>query len=81
VKMQDQILKERFESSSMSGSCNFVDIVTEFRPFERWIGHRNDNSSSSCSLSGSINGGSYWTDELGAGGANSEEEDDVIEDC
>ncbi|KAK3151012.1 hypothetical protein QOZ80_3AG0240540 [Eleusine coracana subsp. coracana] len=77
---KDQILKERFECSSTSGTCNFSDIVTEFRPFERWIGPRNDRPSS-CSLPRSIEGGSYWIGRLDAGGASSEEDDDLIEDC
>ncbi|TVU47765.1 hypothetical protein EJB05_07374 [Eragrostis curvula] len=64
---KDRILKERFECSSTSGSSNFSDIVTEFRPFERWIGPRNDRPSS-CSLIHGREGGS-------------EEDDDVIEDC
>ncbi|KAK3147848.1 hypothetical protein QOZ80_3BG0287500 [Eleusine coracana subsp. coracana] len=77
---KDQILNERFECSSTSGTCNFSDIVTEFRPFERWIGPRNDRPSS-CSLPRSIEGGSYWTGRLDAVGASSEEDDDLIEDC
>lgn len=80
MKIQEQILKERFECSSTSGSCSFFDIVTEFRPFERWIGPRNDRPNS-CSLPLSLRGDSSWTDRLDAGGANSEEDDDVIEDC
>lgn len=34
---QGLILKEGFDSSSTSGSRNFSDVVTDFRPFERWI--------------------------------------------
>ena len=79
-EIQDQILKERFECASTSGSCNFSDIVTEFRPFQRWIGPRNGRPSS-CSLPHSREGGSYWMDRLDVDGANAEEDDDVIEDC
>ena len=73
-KMQDHILKERFDCSRMCGFSNYYDLVTEFRPFERWIGPRNGHRS--C-LPHGVGG---WP--LGvADGNNSEEEDDMIEDC
>ncbi|XP_062210534.1 cell cycle checkpoint protein RAD17-like isoform X2 [Phragmites australis] len=77
---KDQILRERFDCSRTCGSCNFSDIVTEFRPFERWIGPRNDRPGSS-SLPHGLEGGSYLIDRLDADVNNSEEDDDVIEDC
>jgi cell cycle checkpoint protein len=77
--MQGQILNERFDCSSSCGSCNFSDIVTEFRPLERWIGPRNNGPISS-SLHHDV-GGSL-VDKLNADGSNYEvEDDDVIEEC
>lgn len=76
---KDQILKERFDCSSTSGSRNFSDIVTELRPFERWIGPRNDMPRSN-SLHYNVEGGSLLIDRLDAEGNNSEEDEDVIED-
>ena len=78
-KMQDQILKERFDCSSSCGSCNFSDIVTEFRPSERWVGPRNDGSRSSLLPHGI--GNSLLVDKLDADGSQDEEDDDVIEEC
>ncbi|OEL25694.1 Cell cycle checkpoint protein RAD17 [Dichanthelium oligosanthes] len=76
---KDQILKERFDCSSSSSSCNFSEIVTEFRPLERWIGPRNSGPRSS---SLPHNGGcSLLVDRLDADGSNYEEDDDVIEEC
>ncbi|XP_015690365.1 cell cycle checkpoint protein RAD17 [Oryza brachyantha] len=43
---KDLILRERYDCSSTSGSRNFADIVTEFKPFERWISPCNDISRS-----------------------------------
>ncbi|XP_062216222.1 cell cycle checkpoint protein RAD17-like isoform X2 [Phragmites australis] len=77
---KDQILRERYDCSRTCSSCNFSDIVTEFRPFERWIGPRNDRPRSS-SLPHGVESSSYMTDRLDADGNNSEEDDDVIEDC
>lgn len=76
---KDQILKERFDCSSTSGSRNFSDIVTELRPFERWIGPRNDMPRSN-SLHYNVEDGSYLIDKLDAEGNYSEEDEDVIED-
>ncbi|CAN6295815.1 unnamed protein product [Urochloa humidicola] len=73
---KDQILKERFDCSSSCGSCNFSDIVTEFRPLERWIGPRIDGPRSS-SLPHGI-GSSLLVD--GLDGSHDEEEDE-IEEC
>ncbi|XP_052150173.1 cell cycle checkpoint protein RAD17 isoform X1 [Oryza glaberrima] len=39
---KDLILRERYDCSSTSGSRNFSDVVTEFKPFERWISPHND---------------------------------------
>ena len=78
-KMQDQILKERFDCSSSCGSCNFSDIVTEFRPSERSVGPRNDGSRSSLLPHGI--GNSLLVDKLDADGSHDEEDDDVIEEC
>ncbi|XP_039829148.1 cell cycle checkpoint protein RAD17-like isoform X3 [Panicum virgatum] len=75
---KDQILKERFDCSSSCGSCNFSDIVTEFRPSERWVGPRNDGSRSSLLPHGI--GNSLLVDKLDADGSH-DEEDDVIEEC
>ena len=72
-KMQDQILKERFDCSSSCGSCNFSDIVREFRPLERWIGPRSDGLPHGSS--------SLLVDKLDADGSHDEEDDDVIEEC
>ena len=73
-KMQDHILKERFDCSRMCGFSNYYDLVTEFRPFERWIGPRNGHRS--CLPHG------VGSSPLGvADGNNSEEDDDMIEDC
>ncbi|KAF8780002.1 hypothetical protein HU200_002024 [Digitaria exilis] len=76
---KDQILKERFDCSSSCGSCSFSDIVTEFRPLERWIGPRNVGSRIS-SLPHGI-GGSVLVGRLDADGSNSEDDDNVIEEC
>lgn len=77
---KDQISTERFNCSSTSGSRNFSDVVTDFRPFERWIGPRGDmprNNSSHHGPEGRLN----LIDRLDGGGNISEEEEDVIEDC
>jgi cell cycle checkpoint protein len=82
--MQDQIFTERFDCSSTSGSRNFSDVVTDFRPFERWIRPCSDIPRSNSShhyfegrpnLIGKLDG------ELDGVGNNSEEEEDAIEDC
>jgi len=70
---KDQILKERFDCSSSCGSCNFSDIVREFRPLERWIGPRSDGLPHGSS--------SLLVDKLDADGSQDEEDDDVIEEC
>ncbi|PVH32960.1 hypothetical protein PAHAL_9G535600 [Panicum hallii] len=76
---KDQVLKERFDCSSSCVSCNFSDIVTEFRPLERWIGPRNDEPRSSLLPHGI--GGSLLVDKLDADGNHDEEDDDEIEEC
>lgn len=73
--MQDQILKERFDCSRTCGFCQFSDLVTEFRPFERWIGPRSDGFRSNY-LPHGISGSPLGVD---VDGNNSEE--DTIEDC
>ncbi|CAN6307321.1 unnamed protein product [Urochloa humidicola] len=73
---KDQILKERFDCSSSCGSCIFSDIVTEFRPLERWIGPR-INGPRSSSLPHGI-GSSLLVD--GHDGSHDEAEDE-IEEC
>jgi len=70
---KNQILKERFDCSSSCGSCNFSDIVREFRPLERWIGPRSDGLPHGSS--------SLLVDKLDADGSQDEEDDDVIEEC
>lgn len=73
---KDHILKERFDCSRTCGFCNFADLVTEFRPLERWIGPRNGGHRSSCLPHG------VGCSPMGvADGNNSEEDDDMIEDC
>ncbi|XP_066388406.1 cell cycle checkpoint protein RAD17-like isoform X2 [Miscanthus floridulus] len=72
---KDHILKERFDSSRTCGFSNYSDLVTEFRPFERWIGPRNDGHRSSCLPHGV--GGL----PLEVADGNNSEEDDMIEDC
>ncbi|KAL6867455.1 hypothetical protein ACP4OV_015479 [Aristida adscensionis] len=72
---KDQILKERYDCSRTCGSCNFSDIATEFRPFARWIGPRNDGPRSS-SISHSV-GRSGLFDTVDADGNNSEDEDEI----
>lgn len=74
--MQDHILKERFDCSRTSGFCNFSELVTEFRPLERWIGPRIDGHRSSCLPLG-LGGLPLGVD---ADGNNSDEDDDMIED-
>uniref|UniRef100_A0A0D9VRS1 AAA+ ATPase domain-containing protein n=1 Tax=Leersia perrieri TaxID=77586 RepID=A0A0D9VRS1_9ORYZ len=64
---KDQILRERYDYSSTSGSRNFADLVTEFKPSERWICHRDDMPRSN-SLIHNVET------------SNSEEDEDVIED-
>ncbi|CAL4938484.1 unnamed protein product [Urochloa decumbens] len=73
---KDQILKERFDCSSSCGSCNFSEIVTEFRPLERWIGPRIDGPRSS-SLPHGV-GSSFLVDGLDG---SHDEEADEIEEC
>uniref|UniRef100_A0ACD5TWK9 Uncharacterized protein n=1 Tax=Avena sativa TaxID=4498 RepID=A0ACD5TWK9_AVESA len=76
---KDQIFTARFDCSSTSGSHNFSDVVTDFRPFERWIGSRNDMPKNH-SLHRGLEGRPSLIGELDGEGNNSEEED-VIEDC
>ncbi|KAJ1298016.1 hypothetical protein BS78_01G421800 [Paspalum vaginatum] len=71
-----QILKERFDYSRTCGSCNFSDLVTEFKPLERWIGPRNDGPSTG-SLAHGVGGSLLGLDADG----NNSEDDDEIEDC
>ncbi|CAD6202867.1 unnamed protein product [Miscanthus lutarioriparius] len=72
---KDHILKERFDSSRTCGFSNYSDLVTEFRPFERWIGPRNDGHRNSC-LPHGVGGLA-----LEVADGNNSEEDDMIEDC
>ncbi|KAL6596039.1 hypothetical protein ACP70R_047403 [Stipagrostis hirtigluma subsp. patula] len=74
---KDQILKERYDCSMTCGSCNFSEIATEFRPFARWIGRRNDGPSSSSLSHDKV--GSCLIDTLDADG-NISEDEDLIED-
>jgi len=76
--MQDHILKERFDCSRMCGFSNYYDLVTEFRPFERWIGPRNDGPRSSY-LPNGVGGSPFgtWESMLIERG-NSEEDGDMI---
>lgn len=78
--MQGLILKERFDPSSTSGSRNFSDVVTDFRPFERWISPHNDMTRNNPSRH-DVAGGPNSIDMLDAEGNNSEEEEeDEIEE-
>ncbi|KAG8074224.1 hypothetical protein GUJ93_ZPchr0006g42803 [Zizania palustris] len=76
---KDQILRERYDCSCTSGSRNFCDIVTEFKPFERWIGPLNDMPRSN-SLHHKVEDGSILIDRFGTEGSSSEEDEDAIED-
>ncbi|WVZ56180.1 hypothetical protein U9M48_006750 [Paspalum notatum var. saurae] len=76
---KDQILKERFDCSRTCGSCNFSDLVTEFKPLERWIGPRNDGPSIGC-LAHGVGDSLLGLESLDVDGNNSED-DDEIEDC
>ena len=78
--MQDQILPERFDCSSTSGSRNFSDVVTDFRPFERWIGPRSDMPRSNSSHH-DVGGRPNLISKLDGEGDNSDEDEDVIEEC
>ncbi|VAH88689.1 unnamed protein product [Triticum turgidum subsp. durum] len=73
------ILKERFDPSSTSGSRNFSDVVTDFRPFERWISPHNDMARNNPSCH-DVAGGPNSIDMLGAEGSNCEEDEDEIEE-
>ncbi|XP_040243255.1 cell cycle checkpoint protein RAD17 isoform X2 [Aegilops tauschii subsp. strangulata] len=74
------ILKERFDPSSTSGSRNFSVVVTDFRPFERWISPHNDMTRNNPSRH-DVAGGPNSIDMLDAEGNNSEEEEeDEIEE-
>ncbi|CAM0872225.1 unnamed protein product [Alopecurus aequalis] len=77
---KDQMFTERFDCSSTSGSRNFSDVVTDFRPFERWIGHRHETPMKNFSHHG-LEGRPNLTGKLEGEGNNSEEDEDAIEEC
>ncbi|KAM0845539.1 hypothetical protein ACQ4PT_056302 [Festuca glaucescens] len=78
---KDQIFTERFDCSSTSGSRNFSDIVTDFRPFERWIGPHGGDMPRNNSSHHYFEGRPNLIGKLDGEGNNSEEEEDAIEDC